>query len=342
MQFEELGVSAGLAEKLARHGFKEAFEVQERTIPLALQKKNLAIRAKTGSGKTLAFGIPLAEQLRKGGGLQAMVLTPTRELALQIDGVFRKLGLRTALIYGGVGYDRQIRDLHRAEVVVGTPGRILDHIARGNLRARFQVTVLDEADRMLDMGFLPDVSRIMRECPSELVWLFSATLDRRILKVFKDKRFETVLVGEEMPEIEHFYIDTEQKMKVLRKVLNGEKALIFCNTKRMVQRVGDWLRIPALHGDMSQAARERNLHKFRNGARYLVATDVAARGLDIPEVEIVVNFDIPKDSQTYVHRVGRTGRAGKRGRVVNLLKSRDHDDFRRILNDLDLEIERLS
>ncbi len=342
MKFEELGVEPELARRLAELGFKQTFPVQEKTVPEALKGRDLAVRAKTGSGKTLAFGVPLAQLLKRRGEVQAMVLVPTRELAIQVSNVLRRISRAyVALIYGGVGYQRQFDDLRKADIVVGTPGRIIDHINRGTLRARPRFLVLDEADRMLDMGFIPDVRRIMRACPPQRLWLFSATLSGRVTRLLDGREFHRIEIGEEMPELEHLYIEANNKIRMLKEVLNGEKALIFCNTKRMTQRLGEILRVPALHGDMSQAARERNMQRFRAGQKYLIATDVAARGIDIPEVEVIVNFDLPKDSQTYVHRSGRTGRAGKKGRVVNFLRSDDHDNFRKIIRELNLDVNRL-
>ena len=342
MKFEELGVNPALAQRLRELGFDKTFPVQEKAIPEALKGGDIGVRAKTGSGKTLAFGVPLAQMLKQEGRVQAMILVPTRELAIQVSNVIRKISRAyVALIYGGVGYQRQFDDLRKADIVVGTPGRIIDHIERGTLKAAPRFLVLDEADRMLDMGFIPDVRKIMRRCPPERVWLFSATLRRSVTDLLRGRSFHRIEIGEEMPDLEHEYVEVKNKIRILKNVLNGDKALIFCNTKSMARRLGGILRVPSLHGDMSQAARERSMQKFRRGEKYLIATDVAARGIDIPNVELIVNFDLPKDSQTYVHRSGRTGRAGKKGRVVNFLRGDDHDSFRRIIGDLDLEVNRV-
>ena len=343
MKFRDLGLDPGLASKMESLGFKDAFKVQESVIPHALKGKELAVRAKTGSGKTLAFGVPLAQLVKREGRVQAMVLTPTRELAIQIFDVLRKMSKGyIALVYGGVKYERQFEDLKKADIVVGTPGRIIDHINRGTLKAQPGFLVLDEADRMLDMGFIPDVRKIMRRCPPERVWLFSATLRGEITRLIEGRNFQVIEVGEEMPNLEHKYIEAERnKIGMLRKILPKDKTLVFCNTKRMTQRLGEILKVPMLHGDMSQAARERNLQRFRNGHNYLIATDVAARGIDIPEVGAVINFDLPKDGKDYVHRTGRTGRAGKTGHVINMLRGDDHDLFRRIVGELELDINRL-
>jgi ATP-dependent RNA helicase DeaD len=342
MEFRNLGISQDLALRLEKLGFKNTFEVQEKTIPDALKGIDLAVRAKTGSGKTLAFGIPLADMLKSNGKIQAMILAPTRELAVQTYEVMIKLSrLKIALIYGGVSYNRQFEDLKTADVVIGTPGRIMDHMNRGTLRAEPEYLVLDEADRMLDMGFAPDIMKIMRRCPPKKIWLFSATLDNSIMNILKGRNFRTIFVGEEMPKLDHLYIEAPNKISKLKEILNGEKTLIFCNTKTMTQRLGEILRAPAIHGDMSQAARERSLDKFKEGEKYLVATDVAARGLDIPEVGMIVNFDVPKDRTAYIHRSGRTGRAGKTGKVLTLLRADDHDAFRRLINETNLDFNRL-
>jgi len=343
MSFKEYGVKRGLSNKLESLGFSEAFEVQKKVIPHALAKKEVAVRAKTGSSKTLAFGVPLAQMIEKTGKLQAMVLVPTRELAVQVNREIRKFFPgNIALIYGGVKYERQFEALKHADIVIGTPGRILDHIERKTLHGKTKFLVLDEADRMLDMGFLPDVRRIMGQVPPEKVWLFSATLNGKITGLMKGRTFKIIEIGEEMPQkTSHYYVDVRRKISKLRDMLNGHKTLIFCNTKGMTQRLSDTFKIPSLHGNMTQGAREKNLRKFREGAKYLVATDVAARGIDVPEVEVVINFDLPKDSSTYVHRCGRTGRAGNEGKVINMIRNDDHDAFRRIIRDLRLNMNRL-
>lgn len=344
MKFTDLGVNGALAHKLEQLGFKEPFKVQEMVVPHALQHKQLGVRAKTGSGKTLAFAVPLAQLVEKRGEVQAIVLTPTRELAIQIFDVMKKLcDGWIGLIYGGVGYQRQFDDLKKADIVVGTPGRIIDHIQRGTLKARPEFFVLDEADRMLDMGFIPDVKRIMRECPPDKVWLFSATLRGRITRLLEGRDFHIIRVGEELPDLEHKYMEADRnKISKLKKLLPDEKTLIFCNTKYMTRKLGGILKMPTLHGDMSQHAREKSMERFRDGHQFLVATDVAARGIDVPEVGTVINFDLPQDTKSYVHRTGRTGRAGKTGQIINLLRQRDHDNFRQIIGDLEIEVERIS
>ncbi len=343
--FEELGLSRKTVEALDKMGIKIPFPVQYKAIPLILAGKNVGAKAKTGSGKTLSYAIPIAELIEKQGHAQVLVMAPTRELALQNYEVIKKVApwLRFAIIYGGVGYEPQFRQLESADVVIGTPGRLIDHLQRGTLKLdRAQIVVLDEADRMLDMGFKDDVEYIISATPKDTrVWLFSATLHSQILKLARKFGVnEFVEAGEEMPsEIEHYFIDYGDKFSNLKKLLkNDQKVLVFSNTKRFTRRISERLRLLSIHGDMSQAARERSLKKFTNGANCLVATDVAARGLDIPNVDLVVNMDLPKDSKTYIHRSGRTGRAGKKGKVVNILRPEDFDVFRRITEDLRLDV----
>ncbi|MBD3263426.1 DEAD/DEAH box helicase [Candidatus Woesearchaeota archaeon] len=344
MRFRDLGVDTRIVERLEKDGFDNTFPVQEQTIPTALKGGDVAVRAKTGSGKTLAFAVPLAQLIEPRGEVQAIVLTPVRELAIQVNEVIRDVsGAYTALIYGGVGYNRQFEDLKKADIVVGTPGRIIDHMQRGTLKGQPRFLVLDEADRMLDMGFLPDIRRIMRNCPPEHVWLFSATLRSGVMDVLKGRDFQVIKVGEEMPELDHMYMEASRlgdKIDKLRNMLNGDKTLVFCNTKNMTRKLGNILHVPALHGDMSQHARERNMNKFRNGKKCLIATDVAARGIDIPEVEAIINFDLPRDTKSYVHRSGRTGRAGKTGKVISLIYNDDHANMRSIISDLELDMDR--
>ncbi|HDR53527.1 MAG TPA: DEAD/DEAH box helicase [archaeon] len=347
MEFKDLGVSPKTVEALNKMGIREAFPIQEKVIPLLLKGRNVGAKAKTGSGKTLAYAVPVAEAIRRQGHAQVLVLAPTRELALQNYEVIKKVApwLKFAIIYGGVGYEPQFRQLEDADVVIGTPGRLLDHMQRGSLKLKTAcMVVLDEADRMLDMGFRDDVERLIASTNRDRrVWLFSATLSSDIMRLARKFGVnEFIEVGEDMPaQIDHFFIDYDNKFNNLRRLLEkNRKMLVFSNTKRMARMLSQRMRLPAISGDLSQNAREQALRKFSNGGMVLVATDVAARGLDIPNVDMVVNFDVPKDSKTYVHRIGRTGRAGKPGVVVNLLRNEDYEVFGKMTGELNLEVSR--
>jgi ATP-dependent RNA helicase DeaD len=349
-QFGDLGLSHEVSRAIAEMGYEVPTEIQERVIPLLLEGQDVVGQAQTGTGKTAAFGIPLVEGIDESlQHPQALVLAPTRELALQIAGELRKLarylpGIGVALLYGGAGYARQLDDLKAgAQVIVGTPGRVLDHIGRGTLNLRqIDYLVLDEADRMLDMGFLPDVERILRRTPRERqTSLFSATVPTviRILSRRYMHQPAHVLVKPQQPtveEVEQVYYEVADRDKLagllgLVELDPPERAIIFRQTKAGVDRLDGSLRrrglaVAAIHGDMSQRDREQVMRDFRAGKlTYLVATDVAARGLDIPEVSHVLNYDIPEDADSYVHRIGRTARAGRRGQALTFVGEWDSD-----------------
>ncbi len=350
MKFEELELKEEVMRAIADFGFSETTSIQARVIPPALEGRDVIGEAPTGSGKTLAFAIPIAEKIDGNGGVQALVVTPTRELALQVSEVLaqtaRFLGVRVATIYGGVAIEPQIRELKSAGIVVGTPGRLLDHLRRGTLRlGKVKVLVLDEADRMLDMGFIDDVRRIIRSTPrSRQTLLFSATIPPEIKRLasrfMRDHRH--IRNGEEdKPEIEECFIEVREgeKFQLLLALLEAEKpesAIVFCNTKVVASVVAANLAkfgegVAAIHGDLSQAKRERVMADFRSGRlRILVATDVAARGIDIPAVSHVFNYDIPASADDYTHRIGRTARGGAKGRALCLLSPKQHDNMRRV------------
>jgi len=331
-------------------GFVNPTELQARVIPLLLDGLDVIGQAQTGTGKTAAFGIPLIEGIDENQPHpQSMVLAPTRELAQQIGEELRKIGkyipgINVVTLYGGAGYGRQFEDLKAgAHVVVGTPGRVLDHISRGTLRLdEIDYLVLDEADRMLDMGFLPDVERILRRTPRERqTALFSATMPTVIRILSRRYMFEpsTVHVQPQrltVEEVEQVYYEVadRDKLDALVSLIEQdppERAMIFRQTKIGVDRLDGSLRrrgLPAaaIHGDMSQRVREDVLRDFRAGKlKYLIATDVAARGLDIPEVSHVFNYDIPEDAEAYVHRIGRTARAGRSGLAITFIGEWDAD-----------------
>lgn len=370
-KFEELGLNKKVVEVLEELRFKEPSEIQKKTIPLVLKGKDVIGNAATGSGKTLAFASGIIEKSVPGKGIQAIVLTPTRELADQISKVMRVFAKNMSLIvqeiYGGVGFDNQIRGIRRAEVIIGTPGRILDHLQRKTLNlSRVKILVLDEADRMVDMGFLPDVERIISQCSKERqTLLFSATTSQDVLRISKKYMKEPIQITVEQyvdsSKLQQYYYDAgaNQKFSLLVHLLKQEKAgivMIFCNTRRNVDSLAMNLKrfdidAHAIHGGLEQNKRNRIMEEFHKGrADILVCTDVAARGLDIKNVTHVYNYDSPKTSEEYIHRVGRTARAGKNGMAVTILSDRDYDNFRNVLKDDSLkilkketpEVERLS
>jgi ATP-dependent RNA helicase DeaD len=331
-------------------GFVRPTEIQSRVIPLLLESRDVIGQAQTGTGKTAAFGIPLIEGIDESlAHTQALVLAPTRELAIQIGEELRKIarylpGITVATIYGGASYGRQFDDLKSGgQVVVGTPGRVLDHIGRGTLKLdTVDYLILDEADRMLDMGFLPDVERILRRTPRDRqTALFSATVPTVIRILSRRYMHDPVTVHVQplqitVDEVEQVYYEVADRDKVeglisLIEEDAPERAMVFRQTKIGVDRLVATLRrrglaAEAIHGDMSQKAREHVLTDFREGKlAYLVATDVAARGLDIPEVSHVFNYDIPEDPDAYVHRIGRTARAGRSGHAVTFVGEWDAD-----------------
>jgi ATP-dependent RNA helicase DeaD len=342
--FGELGLSKDVLQSLGEMGFEEPTPVQRRAIPCLMQGKDLVAQALTGTGKTAAFGIPLVERIDIGRIVpQAVVLAPTRELAVQVAEQITRIGQRRGLhllpIYGGQPIERQLRALRRGvHAIVATPGRLMDHMRRGTVSLKaVKLLVLDEADEMLEMGFLEDVEYIMSHLPAERVTaLFSATMPEPIVALARQymRDPETIRLSKPremtVPEIDQvFYqVPFPRKFDALCRVLDAkrpERALVFCATKRMVDELVERVQArgylaEGLHGDMSQAVRERVLRAFRAGqTEVLVATDVAARGLDIPEVSHVINFDIPPDPEYYVHRIGRTGRLGRRGAAITFV-----------------------
>jgi len=338
--------------------------IQDAALPHLLAGRDLVGQARTGSGKTLAFGIPLIERADpRERAVQALVLTPTRELAIQVGAVLDALGrghkVATTLIYGGVGFGGQESALRRgAQVVVGTPGRVLDLIRRGTLRLdRVRYLVLDEADEMLDRGFAPDVERILAHVPRERqTALFSATVPPWVLETGAKHLNRPVTVRidtapEDRPAIEHTVYDVPEgaKLDVLRKLLDarGEGAtIVFGRTKHGVKKLGKQLErlgypVAALQGNLSQNARDRVMADFRSGAtQILLATNVAARGIDVAEVERVINFDLPESSDLLTHRVGRTGRMGRQGQAITLLAPEDGPKWRQLERGLGLALPR--
>jgi superfamily II DNA/RNA helicase len=344
---------------LAQRDITTPFPVQELVIGDALAGHDLLVQSPTGSGKTLAFGIPLVERLAPGDGAAGLVLAPTRELAGQIveelNTVAAGRGLRLAAIYGGVGFGPQSKAARRADILVATPGRLEDLIARGVVALdRVEILVLDEADRMLDMGFRPAVDRIVGQTPSSRQTLFfSATLDGKAGEAAAEyterpRRHTQAASGDAALDIEHRFLHLDSPAEKLDHLVAQLKqaergaTLVFVRTKRGADRLAKRLRsrnleAVAMHGDKSQSQRERALARFQAGSvDALIATDVAARGIDVEGVTHVINFDAPGDSDAYVHRVGRTGRAGRRGTGVSFVLADQADEVRRMARALGL------
>jgi ATP-dependent RNA helicase DeaD len=355
MKFEELSISSEVKRGIADLDFPEMFPIQERAIPPLLRGIDVIGQAKTGTGKTAAFGIPMIERLDwEAKVVQALVLAPTRELALQVAGDINSFAkytpLRATTIYGGVSIERQINELRRGvQIVVGTPGRIIDHLQRGTLQLdNVRVAVLDEADRMFDMGFIDDIEYILRQTPREKqMSLWSATIDdrtRRLSRRYMPKA-EMIIVSRDeiaLETIDQRYIRVAafEKFDILTKLIDRmhiDRALIFCRRRTTVERLTGNLKragydAEAIHGQFSQARREHVLEAFREGRlRLMVATEVAARGLDIVDVPHIVNYDIPRDPLMYFHRIGRTARAGKSGTAVTLVTYEEDEELKRIM-----------
>ncbi|MGP0109332.1 MAG: DEAD/DEAH box helicase [Acidimicrobiales bacterium] len=344
--FDSLGVDPALVKALAEQGITTAFAIQAMTVADALSGRDVCGKAKTGSGKTLAFGIPLlqrtmAARSTEPGRPRALVLVPTRELAVQVSEVLEPLGkeagIRIVAVYGGADIERQIKKLRRGvDVIIATPGRLIDLGDRGELSvADIETLVLDEADRMADMGFMPQVEWVLRRLEREhQTLLFSATLDGAVDRLVSRYLTDPVLHAVASPHttveaMEHRFLEVHQmdRVKVCSAICrNADKALVFVRTKhgadRLVEQLGkEGVRAGAIHGDLRQANRERTLKDFAEGKLHvLVATDVAARGLDIDAVDVVIHFDPPEDHKAYLHRSGRTARAGEAGLVVTLVQ----------------------
>ncbi|MBD3354907.1 DEAD/DEAH box helicase [Candidatus Woesearchaeota archaeon] len=335
-------------------GFTEPTQIQGMSIPHIVSGKDVIGESATGSGKTLAFGCGIIEKVEQGKGLQALILTPTRELAEQVkdslNDFSKKKNLHIISVYGGVSINPQIDNLRKSEVVVATPGRLLDHLGRGTIdMSKIGVLVLDEADRMFDMGFIDDVKKIIKRCPKDRQTLFfSATISGRVRELaedFMDKR-EIISAKKQVDpsKLKQVYYDVSRNLKLsllvhLLKQDRSGLSMVFCNTRRTTEFVSRNLKsnnidAVAIHGGLTQNKRIKTIKSFNKGnVNVLVCTDVAARGLDIPDVSHIYNYDIPGDAKDYVHRIGRTARAGEEGKAVNLLSESDHDNFSRVLQE---------
>ncbi|KMZ43748.1 MULTISPECIES: DEAD/DEAH box helicase [Bacillales] len=352
--FFDFGLHHSVVRALSNMGFEEATAIQDQTVPVALQGRDLIGQAQTGTGKTAAFGIPLVERLDEtNGNIQGVVLTPTRELAVQVAEEINKIAqfknISALPIYGGQDITRQIKALKkRPQIIVATPGRFMDHMRRKTIRLdAIEMVILDEADEMLNMGFIDDIKEILKEVPTNRqTLLFSATMPRAIQEIAQQFMSEPTIIQVKakevtVPNIEQQYMEVaeRQKFDVLCRLLDihsPELAIVFGRTKRRVDELSEALTkrgygAEGIHGDLNQAKRDSVLRKFKEGTiEVLVATDVAARGLDISGVTHVFNFDIPQDSESYVHRIGRTGRAGKTGLAITFVTSREIDHLRLI------------
>ena len=356
VKFEELHLSEEMQRAISDLGYEEASPIQTAAIPVLMEGRDVIGQAQTGTGKTAAFGIPAIEGLDLDSrAVQVLILCPTRELAVQVSGEIQKLGkykrgLAVVPIYGGSSYERQFQALERGvQIVIGTPGRVMDHLERGTLKLdKVTKIILDEADEMLDMGFRDDIETVLAKMPEERQTVFfSATMSKPIMELTKkyQKNPQLVKVNHQemtVTNIEQMYYEVRNPMKkdVLSRIIdmyNLKSTIVFANTKRMVDEIVTDLQArgyfaDGLHGDMGQAQRQNTLDKFRKSTlEVLVATDVAARGIDVENVEAVVNYDLPADEEYYVHRIGRTGRAGKLGKAFTFVSGRDIYKLRDIM-----------
>ena len=338
LSFQDLGLSEAMLKALEKKGYGYPTTIQQLAIPAFLQWKDVIAKAPTGTGKTFAFGIPMIEHVDANDeSVQGLILAPTRELALQIGDELRGLltyyqGIRVAVLYGGAGIGPQIKQLERKpQIVVATPGRLMDHYNRKTIRLdKIQTVVLDEADRMLDMGFFKDVTHIIEKVKNRKnLGLFSATISQEVMTVsWMYQRDEVEITvepkKEDRPDISQYSLTVtplekaETTLRLIR-TQGYERVIVFCNTKHMCQRLSDELvragiDCDCIHGDIRQSQREKTMQRYRDGKlAVLVATDVASRGIDVDDVECVINYDIPEENEYYVHRIGRTGRARKKG-----------------------------
>ncbi len=349
MKFNEFNLKKEILKRLEEIGFEKPSPIQEKAIPVILEGKDVVAQAQTGTGKTAAFGLPILSKMKKGE--KALVITPTRELAIQVSEEIFKfgkyLGVHTATVYGGSSYSRQIKHIENSEFIVATPGRLLDLLKSGRIDIAPKYVILDEADEMLDMGFLDDIKEIFKFVPSDRqTLLFSATMPEPIKNlaktILKDPEFITITKKQVTNENikEYFYVidEFERKDALIRLIdyKNPDKSIVFCRTKKDVDDIADFLagagfEAKGLHGDMDQRKREEVIRAFKNDRlEILVATDVAARGLDVSNVTHVFNYHLPLDPESYVHRIGRTGRAGKEGMAVSLVTPHEFRALNRI------------
>ena len=354
MTFKEFNFKASLFKGIEKAGFVEPSPIQKEAIPVVLDGKDIVAQAQTGTGKTAAFGLPILQNMNCIGGVETLVVVPTRELAMQVSDELYKFGkfldIKTATVYGGTSYDRQIKHIKNASIVIATPGRLLDLLKNDQIHIAPKYVVLDEADEMLDMGFLDDIKAIFKFMPKERqTLLFSATMPNPIKELAK-----TILVEPEFITItktdvtnkniaQSFYIveeyERDDALMRLFDYKNPTKSIVFCKMKRDVDRLATYLvsqgySAKGLHGDMEQRQREEVIKAFKGGnLEVLIATDVAARGLDVNDVSHVFNYQLPYDSEPYVHRIGRTGRGGKTGTAVSIVTPSEFRSLKKIQDD---------
>ncbi|UCF13613.1 MAG: DEAD/DEAH box helicase [Thermoplasmatales archaeon] len=361
MNFEKLNINLKLHRKIEEFGFKDLTSIQDKCIPEILDGKDVVGQAETGSGKTLAFCLPILDIIDRNKDLQVLVLTPTRELCIQVTDVFqdfgKSLGIKATSVYGGVNIGPQIKNISDSHIVVATPGRLLDHIYRKTIDLKnVRFLVLDEIDKMLEMGFIEDVEKIIFNVPRyRQTLMFSATISEDIYKMAR-KHLKNPLMFRTKPLVDtdklnqkyydiYHHNDKFSLLVYLLKNSTSGLAIVFCATRIETDNVAKNLRrqginASEIHGGMNQNKRLKSLDSLkRQKTDVLVATDVAARGLDIKDVSHVYNYDVPKTPKEYIHRIGRTARAGKNGDAVTLLTSRDHDNFRRVQSDEKLRIK---
>jgi len=352
-RFEELGIKKPILDGLRDINFQETFPIQAAAIPVLLSGQDVIGQAHTGTGKTAAFSIPILQNIIPKGGIQTLILAPTRELAIQISGEMNKFakytGIRNVTIYGGQSINVQFRDLEKGvEIVVATPGRLIDHLKRGSIELNdVKYVILDEADTMLDMGFIDDIKFILDLVPEERVTaLFSATIPAEILRLAEKYMRNPQQIFIDADDLSVEGIDqaflvirdrekTDFLFKFIKENKNGQ-TIVFCSTKERTRRVAHELakanfNVVSIQGDLSQFRRDKSMYLFKKGkADILVATDVAARGIDVPEVALVINYDVPNQELVYFHRIGRTARAGGKGRAITLVSYSSIGDFQTI------------
>src|SRR5947208_13077233 len=363
--FEELGLSAQLLKALSENGFEAPFPIQEAAIPLVLEGKDVVGQAHTGTGKTAAFGLPILQKIKPDGPVQALILAPTRELAVQvtteINRFARYIGTNAVAIYGGQSINLQLDRLrHGVQIVVATPGRLIDHIKQGSIQLEnVKYVVLDEADRMLDMGFIDDIKFILFYVNEDRqTCLFSATMPPEIMRLAQEYMYDAkeVRLNEEelsLDTIDQSYLVVPEREKFKHlcnfiKKRDKKQTIVFAATKQRTRRLVEELKQEvfkeiSIHDDLSQRERDNAMYRFKKGTDdILVATDIAARGIDVPAVGHVINYDIPAEPLMYFHRIGRTARAGATGKAISLVSHDRVDDFARILKKTEQPIQRLN